>query len=84
MKVYVLKACLLVTDYDDSYSQEDEEVVVAVTDTLVKAEELREEFNNLPENTNNKGIVRVIGIEERELNQLYNYHTKYKQTKGKE
>jgi len=70
MEVYVLIAQPLVTTYDDAYKSIGEGRVVGVTNSLTKAEELREEFNSLPENTNREGIVRVIDIKELELNKI--------------
>jgi len=72
MKVYVLIAQLLIADTDDMYREEGKRIV-AITDTIEKAKEYKETFNSLSENTKIKGIIRVIDIEEIEVNKLYSY-----------
>lgn len=71
MKVYVLIASKLIANYDDMYESENDKVV-AVTDSLERAEELKEEFNNSPSNVGLWGITVVTDIKELELNQLIN------------
>lgn len=70
MEVYVLEAHVLVIGYEDRYTSKRKEVV-AITDTLDKAEEIKEEFNNLSENNHLEGINRVIGIKELKLDKIY-------------
>lgn len=69
MKAYVLIASTLVANYEDWYESVDEKIV-AVADSLEKAEELKEEFNNSNKNVGFLGVTVVTEIRELEMNQL--------------
>lgn len=72
MKVYILIASTLIANYDDWYESKDKKIV-AVTDSLERAEELKEEFDSAQKKESYLGIIEVTDIKEMELNQLIEY-----------